>query len=110
MNEIIVSAKSNLLHQLREAYINGHRTALWRACYRLAQGYWTQERAGDALENLAFILRQDALPTELRAMAEELMAEIESRVCPRLVLDARAFAAEMDLQSMVEYLLDDGMS
>ena len=38
--------------------------------------------------------------------ADELFADLESRICPRVILDARKFAADMDLASMLEYLLD----
>lgn len=55
---------------------------------------------------LAFVLSQsDADPLTLER-AEERFAELESRICPRIILDAREFAADMDLMGMIHYLLD----
>ena len=69
--------------------------------------FWSKELADAAVETLALLLRQDNLPADLQESAEELVADIASRICPRVILDAKNFAAEMDLQSMTEYLLED---
>ena len=55
---------------------------------------------------LAFVLSQSDIDPLTLERAEESFAELESRVCPRVILDAREFAADLDLQGMVEYLLD----
>lgn len=110
MKEMIANAETILLYRVRDAYVRGNRPALLRAFYGLAQSYWANGLAEAAAENLAFILLQDNSPRDLREAAEALLAEIESRICPRIILDARSFAAEMDLQSMVEYLLEDNLN
>ncbi len=110
MNEMIAQAETILLYQMRDAYFSEDQSALLRAFYALAQSYWAQGNAESAAENLAFILLQGDSPPDLQAAAAELMADIESRVCPRLVLDARSFAAAMDLQGMVEYQLEDNLN
>ncbi len=110
MNEMIVNAEMILLYRMRDAYVSGNQSALLRAFYGLAQTYWANGLAEAAAENLAFILLQDNLALDLREAAEALLADIESRICPRIILDARTFAAEMDLQSMVEYLLEDNIN
>ena len=76
----------------------------------LAQLMWEREQTQMAADALAFVLLQDDLSPELRQQADELYAEMESRVCPRIILDARQFAADMDLQTTIEYVLEDGMS
>ena len=74
-------------------------TALAEYCIEIGQ---TQTGA----DILAFLLRQsDADPLTLERAAE-CFAELESRVCPRIILDAREFAADMDLKGMIHYLLD----
>ena len=55
---------------------------------------------------LAFLLNQQALEADIQERAYASFAELESRVCPRIILDAREFAADMDLRTMIEYLLD----
>jgi hypothetical protein len=40
------------------------------------------------------------------ALAEELFADLEGRICPRVILDACEFATDLNLRTMVEYLLD----
>lgn len=110
MDEMIAQAETILLYQMRDAYFSEYQSALLRAFYTLAQSYWAQGNAESAAENLAFILLQGDSPPDLQAAAAELMADIESRVCPRLVLDARSFAAAMDMQGMVEYQLEDNLN
>ncbi len=63
---------------------------------------WTQP----ASDILAFLLRQPDVCARIREIAEEAFCDLESRICPRVIHDARAFAADMDLQTVVEYLLD----
>ena len=59
-----------------------------------------------AADTLAYILCQIDADSMTLERADERFAELESRVCPRVILDAREFAADLDLQGMVEYLLD----
>lgn len=107
---IIANTESILLYQMRDAYIGGNQAALLRALFGLARTYWSTGYTEAAAENLAFILLQDNLASDLRDSAEALLADIEGRICPRVIFDARAFAAEMDLQGMVEYLLEDNIN
>ncbi len=104
---MIACKESILLYRLRDAYVSGNTSALGHAFYGLAQMFWSKELADAAVETLALLLRQDNLPADLQESAEELVADIESRICPRVILDAQNFVAEMDLQSMTEYLLED---
>lgn len=59
-----------------------------------------------AADILAFLRLQPDLNADLLDCAEEMFADLESRVCPRVILDAREFAAELDRRTMIEYLLD----
>lgn len=72
----------------------------------MAQRHWEAGTSQMAADTLAFLLLQADLPTTLRDKAEALFAELESRICPRVILDARQFAIDMDAQSMIEYLFD----
>ncbi|MCY4063395.1 MAG: hypothetical protein OXG53_13580 [Chloroflexi bacterium] len=59
-----------------------------------------------AADTLAFLLLRIDMDPDIFIRAEALFADLESRICPRVILDAREFAADMDLVSMLEYLLD----
>ncbi|MCY3914519.1 MAG: hypothetical protein OXG49_00770 [Chloroflexi bacterium] len=59
-----------------------------------------------AADTLAFLLLRGNIDPDSFMRADELFADLESRICPRVILDAREFAADMDLLSMLEYLLD----
>ena len=59
-----------------------------------------------AADTLAFLLLRNDIDPDLLIRADELFADLESRICPRVILDARDFAAGMDLRSMLEYLLE----
>ncbi len=59
-----------------------------------------------AADTLAFLMLHNDIDRDIFVRAEELFADLESRICPRVILDAREFAADMDLVSMLEYLLD----
>ncbi len=62
--------------------------------------------AQTAADILAYILCQIDADSVTLERAAERFAELEGRVCPRVILDAREFAAGMDLVTMLEYLLD----
>lgn len=57
-------------------------------------------------DTLAFLLQYPDVGTSVRDEAAEIFNELESRICPRVILDARVFADGMDLTTMLEYLLE----
>lgn len=79
---------------------------LYHAMNALAARCIDQGHTQAAADILAFLLNQSDLNADLQDSAYDSFAELESRVCPRIILDAREFAADMDLQTMLEYLLD----
>ena len=79
---------------------------LYRAMIALAEDCIQFGQTQTAADILAFLLLQRELSAADFAQADALFAELEGRVCPRVILDAREFAADLDLQGMVEYLLD----
>ena len=60
-----------------------------------------------AADTLAYLLQDAGVNATVRDEAAEVFDELERRICPRVILDARAFANGMDLPTMLEYLLDD---
>ena len=72
----------------------------------LAQRHWKAGKSQVAADTLIFILAQPDLPSQMLQEAEALFVELESRICPRVIFDAREFATGMDTQTMIEYLLD----
>lgn len=65
---------------------------------------WGQTQT--AADILAFLLRQDPIDPGAFETAADRFAELESAICPRVIHDARDFAAGMDLRTMLEYLLE----
>ena len=59
-----------------------------------------------AADTLAFLAQAPGLSARLRDEALEILDELASRICPRVILDARAFAEGMDLLTVLAYLLD----
>lgn len=59
-----------------------------------------------AADTLAFLAQDAGISAAQREEAAEIFDELESRICPRVILDARALADGMDLLTMLEYLLD----
>lgn len=79
---------------------------LHQAMTALAERCIDRGHTQTAADILAFLLSQDDLDARALDRADDCFAELESRVCPRIILDARDFAATMDLRTMIEYLLD----
>lgn len=65
-----------------------------------------RDMAQTAADTLAFLLQYPGVSASVRDEAVEIFDELESRICPRVILDARSFADGMDLSTMLEYLLD----
>ena len=59
-----------------------------------------------AADILAFLMIQADASESVKCSAEAMFLELESRICPRVIHDAKEFAAGMDLQTMIEYLLE----
>ena len=59
-----------------------------------------------AADTLAFLLQDPGVSKTIRDEAAEIFDDLESRICPRVILDARSFADGMDVVTMLEYLLD----
>lgn len=66
-------------------------------------------RSDEAAGLLAFALHHPDTPDEARNQAFDLFLDLETRICPRVILDASARAREANLVQMVgEVLADDG--
>ena len=104
---MIQHTEKDFLASIRASYAIDAMGELWFAMTQLAQRYiqkgWTQE----ASDILAFVLLQDDVPLDIYEQAEELFDDLERSICPRVIWDAKAFAADMDLIGMVDYLLDN---
>jgi len=77
-----------------------------RAMIALSENCIALGQTQTAADTLAYLLLRNDIDPELLIRADELFADLESRICPRVILDARDFAAGMDLGSMLEYLLE----
>lgn len=103
----VKQTEKDYLASIRASYAIHAMDELWYGMTQLAELYikrgWTQE----ASDILAFILLQDDVPADTYTQAEELFDDLERSICPRVIWDAKAFASDMDVVGMVEYVLDE---
>ncbi len=97
---------TDYLASIRASYAIRAYGELYYAMTQLADYYRQQDDTQTASDILAFILLQSDLPKDIREQAFELFDDLERRICPRVIWDAKAFAEDMDIQGMVEYVLD----
>lgn len=71
----------------------------------LAGHYLRQNRTGEATELVAFVLNHDDTDEDTRDTAENLFMELESSICPRVIVDAWTKAQEMQLKDFVGEVL-----
>lgn len=72
------------------------------AAHDIAQG---ETQAG--ADVLAYVLRHSDTQPDTHARAAELFEDLETRICPRVILDAREFAIYVDFEDMLFYVLGD---
>lgn len=82
------------------------RRKLFRAMTALAEHCISTDDTQTAAEILAFLLCQGDMDADTLFRADDLFADLNGRICPRVILDACEFAADMDLATMIEYLAD----
>jgi len=97
---------NDYLASIRASYAIGARGDLYDAMTRLAELNIGQGETQMGTDLLAFVLRQSDVPTDIHERAFDLFDDLERRICPRVIWDAKAFAEDMDMQGMVEYILD----
>lgn len=106
LRQLAITHSEDLQPESSEAPAPAQTGKLHRNMLALAEYCIEIDQTQTAADILAFLLRQSDADPLTRERAEDRFAELESRVCPRLILDAREFAADMDWQGMCEYLLD----
>lgn len=82
------------------------RRELYSAMFAFAAACLERDMTQTAADTLAFLLQDPGVSEAVRGEAAEIVDDLESRICPRVILDARSFADGMDLRTMLEYLLD----
>lgn len=97
---------TDYLASIRASYAINAYGELYYALTQLAEDHIQQGETQMASDILAFILLQQDVPEDVREQAFELFDDLERRICPRVIWDAKAFAQDMDIQGMVEYVLD----
>jgi hypothetical protein len=70
----------------------------------IAAGYIAQGDTQEGADVLAFVLLQPLLMPDSRMRAEDLFEDLESRICPRVLWDAREFASLATFEDVVEYI------
>ncbi len=94
------------LESLRAVDANGRSDEVYAAMIVFAAACLQRNMQQTAADTLAFLVQDPGLSVAQREEAAEIFDELESRICPRVILDARVFADGMDLLTMLEYLLD----
>jgi hypothetical protein len=91
---------------IRAAYAIAAHGELYDAMTQLAEQYIHQGDTQIACDILAFILLQNDVPVDVHEHAWDMFDMLERSICPRVIWDAKAFAHDMDLQGIVDYVLD----
>ena len=99
--------EKDYLASIRASYAINATDELWYGMTQLAQLYIQREWTQEASDILAFILLQADVPQDTYDTAEALFDDLERSICPRVIWDAKAFASDMDLIGMVEYMLGE---
>jgi hypothetical protein len=81
-----------------------NRPALYQALYRWALWHAQQGLTQEAADVLAFLLRCDDVPADCHSAVADLFEELETRICPRVICDAKDFAARATLEDILEYV------
>ncbi len=92
---------------IRAAYATGNTNELYYAMTYLAEAYITRDWTQTASNILAFVLLQVDVDSDSYDLADELFDDLERRICPRVILDAKTFAQEITLTEMIAYVLDN---
>lgn len=111
MAETGLATPASGIHDLLRASALTHQASLGRqdvaaAMLAFAVACLEGEMTQTAADTLAYLLQDDRVSATVRDEAADIFAELESRICPRVILDARSFADGMDLATMLEYLLE----
>ena len=100
--------KKECLIAIRAGYAIQARLEILTSMTDLAEYYMGEGYTEEASEILAFVIIQPDLPDALLDRAEIRFDELESRICPRVIYDAKVFAKESTLADMVAYVLAEG--
>ena len=105
-SKILVARLLTLQRQIPSAPTIEHRPVLLRALTEPAEHCISIEDTQTDTEILAFLLCQADLEGARFDRADELFADLASRICPRVMLDTSEFAADLNLATMIECLRD----
>ncbi len=100
------TALASLCAIARQDAAETRRQDVYAAMFAFAVACLERGLTQTAADTLAFLAQAPGLSARLRDAALEILDELASRICPRVILDARAFAEGMDLRTMLEYLPD----
>lgn len=70
----------------------------------LASCYMTDGYTQEAADVLAFVLIQSETAVDTYETAQLLFEDLESRICPRVILDAQTLAVSLTLDDVLEYV------
>jgi hypothetical protein len=97
--------EEHALHtQLKAALAIQSRAAAFDVMTTIAALYIAQGNTQEGADVLAFLLLQPDIAPDTLEQAQALFEELETRICPRVIWDAREFARDMVFEDMIEYI------
>ncbi|MEM9952134.1 MAG: hypothetical protein AAFV93_06040 [Chloroflexota bacterium] len=93
----IVSLKAGMAIQARDEVLN--------TLVLIADDYIQQGLTQEGADVLAYVMRCEAIPTDIEDHAIELWEDLARWICPRVLLDAETFGKKAYLEDVVEYVL-----
>jgi hypothetical protein len=94
----------DLLASIRAAWAIEAHSEILDAITQLACIYIERGLTQDGADVLAFVLRQPNLPGDTFERARDAYEDLESYICPRVLLDAQDFASKATLQDIIDYV------
>jgi hypothetical protein len=99
-----MNTEAELLMALKTAVALDASAEIWDVMTHIAAHYIAQGYTQEGADVLAFVLLQANIAEDTRAMAADLFEDLESRICPRVILDAQDFARLATLDDLIEYI------
>jgi hypothetical protein len=100
----MLTEEQTLHTQLKAALAIASRPAAYDVMTALAALYIAQGNTQAGADVLAFLLIQPDIAPDTLEHAQALFEELETHICPRVILDAREFARDMLFEDILDYI------
>lgn len=104
MNDLTPLTEADYIASIRAARAINARHDILEALVRIAALYIERGLTQEGADVLAYIRRIGNTPEDIRDYADELWEELETWICPRVLLDAEDFGKKAYLKDVIEYV------